>query len=673
MFEFTHTNKLCVSASWLYEESKILTKSNYDSLVQREKMKRVNVGGNGRRALVVYDSIPDRFKEKIQEVIGGDPYEKVKHLYFIDYIKPDHKAEEFYRNYTLEDGTALPEPNQIEYTHSAMILNTCHHIVTNLVTARKFGGKTKAWKRMAEAISNLPEHTYKHKLPRNERRLKQRYNEFQKNGFEALIHGNFLNTSAQKLSEEATRWVLSRWCNQVNRCANLMQLHAEYNEYADANGWAHVKSEKTFYNYLYSEEIQPLWYGHRYGELAAKEKFDYQFKTKMPRFRDSLWYSDGTKLNYYYKDENGKTQTCQVYEVMDAFSEVFLGYFISKTEDFQAQYSAFKMAVQIAGFRPYQVSFDNQGGHKRLEAGNFLSKISRIQTATQPYNAKSKTIESAFGRFQSQYLKRDWFFTGQNITAKKKESAANMEFILANADSLPTLDEIKATYAQRRKEWNEAPHHKTGIPRIEMYMQSKNPDTKEVNIWDMVDLFWITRNKTIKADAQGISFTEKKVEYSYMVYTQDGMPDLNWLSKSVGKSFIVKFDPEDMTMIHLYEDTPLGARFVTEATTKVEVERAIQLQDDWEASHIKTVINQVKNVRIERRDKTEEILSQFGMTAEQQGLKRPTLKGIERNKRGRKKSNGEDIGQYQKKLSNQDWSDDPELVEVDKIDISKLL
>ncbi len=73
---------------------------------------------------------------------------------------------------------------------------------------------------------------------------------------------------------------------------------------------------------------------------------------------------------------------------------------------------------------------------------------------TQPYNGKSKTIESAFGRFQMQFLKRDWFFTGQNITAKSDESKANEEFVMANKSNLPSLEDIKAVYAKRRQEWN---------------------------------------------------------------------------------------------------------------------------------------------------------------------------------------------------------------------------
>lgn len=670
MFEY-YENTLCVHASWLYDDAGVMTESNFKQLCKRGKMKKLSLGGNGRKALVAFDSIPERFKKMITDKIGGDPYEKTKHIIFRDYIRPDYKAEAFYRDYTLEDGSALPEENQKEYTHSAMILNTCHYIITNVVTCRKFGGKTKAWKKIAEAVANLPEHTYKHKLPANDRRLKQKYKVYLNDGYESLIHGNFLNNNADKLSEDGTRWVLARWSNQVNRCANLAQLQAEYNEMAEDKGWKVIKNEKTLYNYLYSPEIQPLWYGYRYGELAAKEKFAFQLKTKMPAFRDSLWFSDGTKLNYYYLNEKGEMETCQVYEVMDAFSEVLLGFHISKTEDYEAQYSAYKMAIQTAGYRPFQIKYDNQGGHGKLKAGNFLSKIAKIQTATQPYNGKSKTIESLFGRFQQQYLRQDWFFTGQNVTAKKQESKANMEMILANKAKLPTLEEIKKIYEQRRREWNSAPHHKTGKPRINMYYESHNPDTKKVEIWDMVEMFWVTRPKSIKADASGISFRESNMKYDYMVYDENGMPDLEWLDKSVGKSFVVKFDPEDMSEIRLFEDTPLGLRFVTVAQTKIEVGRAMQAQEDWEQSHIRKVLKANADKRLERRDKMEQLLEEFEMTAEQQGLNRPNIKGLERSKRGRKKAG--EIGKYQKKLSNQDWDDEAVYANINDIDISGIL
>ena len=114
--------------------------------------------------------------------------------------------------------------------------------------------------------------------------------------------------------------------------------------------------------------------------------------------------------------------------------------------------------MKTSGHKPYEIRFDNQGGHGKLKNGHFFEQMAHLAIATQPYNGKSKTIESIFGRFQSGYLHRDWFFTGQNITAKKAESRQNMEFILKNAVSLPTLEAIKRVYVQRRMEWNEATH-----------------------------------------------------------------------------------------------------------------------------------------------------------------------------------------------------------------------
>ena len=55
MFEYID-NILCVSASWLYGEGEIMSKNNYDKLVQRKNLKKLNTGGNGRTAWVVFNS-----------------------------------------------------------------------------------------------------------------------------------------------------------------------------------------------------------------------------------------------------------------------------------------------------------------------------------------------------------------------------------------------------------------------------------------------------------------------------------------------------------------------------------------------------------------------------------------------------------------------------------------
>ncbi|MDZ4211432.1 MAG: hypothetical protein U1C59_06945, partial [Methylotenera sp.] len=429
--------------------------------------------------------------------------------------------------------------------------------------------------------------------------------------------------------------------------------------------WKKIESDSSIRNYLYQEDVKELWWGYRYGEGKSKEKYNLQHSTRMPLMRDSLWYSDGTKLNYFYLTEDGKIETISVYEVMDAYSEVLLGYHISKTEDYKAQYAAYKMAVQFSAHRPYQITFDNQGGHKKLENGNFLAKLAHLSIKTQPYNGKSKTIELAFGRFQAMYLKRDWFFTGQNITAKANESRANMEFILSNKANLPSLEQIKEIYKERRQDWNNAPHPKAknGETRLQMYLNSYNARTVKVELWDMVDIFWMERPEPIMLTAYGLSFVDQKTKYDYLVYNENNMPDQAWHRKNIDKKFVVKYDPDDMSMIMLYERDATGLRFVKEARTKLTVARGKQDQEDFETTYITRVNNTNKVLRTQSMEQMDEILAAHNLLPEQHGLNSPGGRGL-----GGKKRKASTVGSYTKALSNAVIDDDN-----DDIDISKLI
>jgi len=667
MFEY-YQNSLCVQASWILE-NELISLSNYCQLIKRKHLNVLQRGGNGRPALIEFDTIRKDIKEKII-ALTGDPTEKAKHITFTDYLKTDHVADDFFNRHTLDNGEALPEKNKAEYKANAEVLNAIDHIMSSTMGKRKaLGSKVKPWPKIAEVVALLPQHRWPHSLPSNEKRLRDKYNLYKKEGYASLIHKGFGHKNSEKLDDDAKRWVLARWADRVQRCPNYAQLLKEYNSIAEHHGWKPLKVELTLINFLTDPKIEPLWHGYRFGELKTKEKYTFQFSTKLPGMRDSLWYSDGTKLNYYYQ-ENGKMQTCNVYEVFDAYSEVFLGYHISKSEDYEAQYQAYKMALQIAGHKPYEVKYDNQGGHKKLENNSFLGKISRISSNTAPHNGKSKTIENAFYRFQAQFLKKDWFFTGQNITTKKDESRANMETILRNAASLPTLDEVKKVYDQRRKEWNEAPHPKTGVSRIEMYLNSENPASQPVTIWDMISMFWIQRDKPVTCNAYGISFIEKGQKYTYMRYKEDRMPDFTWLGENIDRKFVVKYDPDDMTTIQLYVDTPLGLRSAGGAELKIEIHRARQEQEAFEAQYINNIIEANKTQRIERRDKMEEILIEHGRATEDYGLRSPLLAGVNSSKAKQKavKKETTTIGQYQKALS--------EAVETEiatEVDIYKLM
>jgi hypothetical protein len=222
---------------------------------------------------------------------------------------------------------------------------------------------------------------------------------------------------------------------------------------------------------------------------------------------------------------------------------------------------------------------------------------------------------------------------------------------MSNKDSLPTLDEIQLKYKERREEWNHAAHSLTGKPRIEMYYSSHNSLSPKVEQWDMVDLFWITRKDTITCRAYGLSFEEKKQKYDYLVYSAPGVPDQEWLRNNIDKKFIVKFDPDDMGMIYLYEQDASGIRFVKEAETKIVVHRGKQEQEEGEAAIIRMMLDENKRLRLESKEKMEAILKDQGQDAESYGLVTPGLKGIEKA-RSRKHKKEVSYAIIEKEISN---------------------
>lgn len=619
----------------------VMSVPNYKQLANRGRLNMMRKArGLGSYALIEFESLPERFKQRFVESYG-DPAEVLRGESAADTIRIDTQARDFYEAYLLPDGNSLPIEKIEEYTINASVLNEVIRILNDRTACRKsLGGSTaRLWDTVAGTVEKFRTRTNAqgqpetwHTLPANIMRLKGKINDYKKRGYASLISRKFCNDNTLKITEEAGKLIIALRRSRVP-VYTVEQIFEEYNRIAPEREWKPLKSVQSLRLFLNRPEIEPLWYDAVYGELAAKQRYQRKHKTVMPTMRDSLWYADGTKLNLYYKayDKDGKwtMKTTQVYEVIDAYSEVLLGYHISDSEDFRAQYNAFRMAIGTAGHRPYEIVTDNQGGHKKLEAGGFFDRITgHVSRRTAPYNPQSKSIEALFGRFQSQILRKDWRFTGQNITTKTAKSRPNLEFVLANQESLYTLEELKVAYAKAREEWNLAPHPATGRPRIEMYRESINPDTQPVGVNDMVEMFWIITDKPSTFTSAGITISVTKKKYTYEVLDAYGMPDMEFRRKHTYRQFRVMYDPQDMTKVKLYEQTPSGLRFAADAVPYLEVQRNIQEQKPGDMAFIRQqdIIN--KQERINRQLAAAQLETEHGVAPEQHGLNRPRLKGL---------------------------------------------
>lgn len=639
----------------------------------RQNMSRGNIasvhrgGGEGGQALYAWSSLPTKYKERFMSKYG-DPEEKMKEAMTKGRIRLDGEARKWYEAFTYEkNGVAehLTEKLIDEYTINASVLKELLRMMAQRRAIRQSlnGSMTGAWEVIYQSSEAMREE-YGHTLPQNAVRLKAKIKAFKAGGYPSLISGKIGNRNTQKITDEFGQLLIA-----LKRCRVPVytdtQLFEEANRRAETNGWKPLKSLSGMKRWLNSAAIMPLWYDAVYGEQAARQKFGRKHRTALPTKRDALWYGDGTKLNLYYRDEDGKVRTTQVYVVIDAMSEVMLGWHISDSEDYEAQYHAYRMAIQTAGHKPYEIVHDNQGGHKRLDADGLFRKLCHVHRTTQPYNGESKTIEAVFGRFQQQVLHKDWRFTGQNITAKKESSRPNLEFIEENRDSLYTLAELKDAYILATKEWNEMRHPAYGTSRIEAYEGSVNEETQEVTAHDMVDMFWVTAKRMSTFTDQGIVVTIKGQKRQYEVMGAPGVPDHEWRRRHTYERFVVKYDPYDFGSIRLYKKEADGSlRFERVAEPYLVVHRAIQEQTEGEATFIRQ--EQAANTadRIERTVAGREIEKEHGVLPEQHGLRSPKPKGMTAAERRQierrtgiysRQPEEYKLGRKTKQLSLEDW------------------
>ena len=661
---------LCVTSPELTSGSNpIFKEGTLNVYASTGKISRVHrFGGEGGYTLYAWNSIPQKYRKRYMERYG-DPEQRMKEAMMRDRIKLDSEAREWYEAFTYEkNGRAEHLTGELieEYTINASVLGELQKMLAQRQALRQSlnGSMAGAWEVICQSSEAMREE-YHHTLPKHIARLKAKIKAFKADGYRSLISGKVGNLNTIKITPEFGQLLIA-----LKRCRVPVytdaQLFEEANRQAEANGWKPLKSLSGMKRWLNSAAIMPLWYDAVYGEQAARQKFGRKHRTALPTKRDALWYGDGTKLNLYYQDEEGKVRTTQVYVVIDAMSEVMLGWHISDSEDYEAQYHAYRMAIQTSRHKPYEIVHDNQGGHKKLDADGLFKKLCHVHRTTQPYNGESKTIEAVFGRFQQQVLHKDWRFTGQNITAKKMSSRPNLEFIEENKDSLYTLEELKDAYAKATKEWNEMAHPAYGKSRQETYDNSVNEETQQVTAHDMVDMFWVTAKRMSTFTDQGISVTIKKEKRQYEVMSEPGVPDHEWRRQHTYERFVVKYDPYDFASVRLYKKEADGSlRFERVAEPYVVIHRAIQEQTEGEAAFIRQQQAANTTDRIERTVAGREIEKAHGVMPEQHGLRSPKPKGMTAAERRQierrtgiysREPEEYKIGRKTKQVSLEDWA-----------------
>ncbi len=449
-------NRLCISMRDLVDGG-IMTEPNYKQLASRGRFDVVRKGrGQGCYALVAVDSLPQRYKDKVEEVYPGGAQARLEGWIKSNY-EVDQQAVAFF--FSKEKcGVALPREKAQEYITNASVLNTCIKLYERAATAQKlFGGKYD-WSMMAATIEVLRKHVG-HTLPASILRFRKKVNDYKSNGYPCLISGKFGNQSARKVDHKTERLIIGiAVLPHKPWNTNVLELYNSFvtgeldvydpdsgelfnpDDFTDKNGEPMVLSEATITNYLnkpknkvlidsallsytaFSHEVAPHVHRH-HGEFSlSKVSFDDRDlprKLKDTRLRPKAYYAYDVTSGCCIGRAYNRTKNIDL--VVEMFRDMF------RLLDRQGWGCPAEVEVENHLMSQWRDSF--------LRAGVMFPYV----RFCAPMNSKEKYAESANGVKKRTVEHRNHIGIGR-FYAKRRQY---------RTESIKVFDEFNNTYVEK--------------------------------------------------------------------------------------------------------------------------------------------------------------------------------------------------------------------------------
>lgn len=456
-------NKLAVEVKWMIDHN-IFSLSNYKWLLRSKKIDRLQLGGNGRMALVDYESLPERFKERIKCIVGN-PYECALTNPLKGYLVESSEAFSFFDTYKVNGGSKfLPQKKQREYYSNAVVLNSIQSYISDRLSKHHKFTKSSLMIQVSKYVQELSSSEWPHSLPCNVRSLERKLKNYQHEGYLSLIHKNYLAqiSNAAKIKSKEQESILIMLLSDPR---NLSDAHVcrGYNTIAHAMSWECISVSSVA---VWREKKHDIIYARKHGVKDYNNKMAMQHKRRSPQFPLYMWTLDGWDVELLYqKREKGRItyhNRPTIVVVLDTCLKYPIGYSIGTHETPDLIIEALRNAAfhteELFGtmYKTQQLQFDNYQKKKLMP--KYLPITNKVVPA-KVGNAKSKIIERWFAYFNEKYCRVERNTSGIGITAKKSKQP-NIDFLQKEKKHFPNYEEIcnqiDSFMAAERKELHEA-------------------------------------------------------------------------------------------------------------------------------------------------------------------------------------------------------------------------
>jgi hypothetical protein len=538
-----YKNILGIEATGRVEEG-LLSSENYQKMTQRGRLEVIRRGGNGRTALVAYDSLPVGLRRAVGERIGN-PYDAVRRGFVESYLEHSAKAGAWFDDYRLDDGRCLPRVARQEYYYNSLVLDALGRLLeARRVRRAALGRRLRInWENISEDIQSLDREKWSHNLPVNPRRLRDRYNAYKRDGYASLIHGSFANRNAQKVDDEVKKSVLIELLGDPRNFDNA-QIMRLYNGMAAKLDWSKI-SESTVgvWRNRYDLEI----YAGRRGASEFWNVKGMQVKRKAPSYPLYYWSMDGWDVELLYQRTDGSVTTYHhrptVVVILDACMKYPVGYAVGTHETPELILSALRNAAlhtrELFGrmYRVSQLQSDRYAIKKMTPAYETMAKY---VTPARVKNAKSKVVEPYFATVNKRYCQFQKNWSGFGIVSDK-DSQPNVEYLNKSKSDFPDfagvvrqvsqIIECERTCEGRQEQyvalWNRAPADR----RIEL------------NWEDYVSLFGENTGRRNRLESSGLYVTIRGERRCYDSF------DIAFRQASATTGWEVRYDPDDLSRV----------------------------------------------------------------------------------------------------------------------------
>lgn len=547
----------------------------------------------GQPALVNYESLPPKYKHKLQQHLGYCPLEHAKakqtaqnlHAAF-SRISPHTTAYGYYLSKGIAQATAL------QYATAISILELLKSSVKKC-RAMGFSGKSALLDYAANWLSQNP---IKGLQTGSAEYLRKKVSEYKKTKYECVISRKHGNSNRQIIDILQLQTIISiaGTANQYS----LGQIYDEYLYHCHQQQWKPVSEERI--RQIIVENRQQIDYA-RFGESYHYDVYG-RTRTRRKPMPDQLWSIDGTPVNLFQMREDGEiiATTVYLFAVADAGSAKILGWSYGYTEDSELVYRAIKMACHVAGALPYQFQYDNGKAVISKAITEVRDKLAKYNTANRPYKAKPKYIEQIFALVQDQALRANDHFRGGNTDTRSPRFMPNQDFValMKKNATPPAVREENMYYMDEAIAfWNNRKEKKTGLTPNQKYAQ-QDPNRRVYDTLAFVTDFYLRKDdKMYLQDGIQLQITTKlqtskteklQKQTHHLRYTVEHIDD--WDATMMRKHFTIYYDPDNLDTIYLFQKE----KFVTHATLWNPLPGAIADYQEGEGARVQEHIQKQK-------------------------------------------------------------------------------